>query len=279
MTFTTRRRTERPPRLVGRTFAEIAQELQEFLEKDHERAEGGIPGGHNGTTPGSLVVGGAGSPGSESAGWMAADAIPPVPVGNPIAIAIANSAGSSGLFNHSDHIHAAVITANGDILTVNAAASALIAHAVGIYPQVLKADPGSATGLAWEHDFVWHAVLDLADTVAEDAVTVTLPAAGFASIAIHWSVFASDGTDHQIRSGITYVNAVNKAGAFTTNLAQENKVVSLSAGTLAVTWSLVAANPLQIQVAADTSLTPTILQCRYRVEDELDDQTITLVGV
>jgi len=278
--FRTRRRTERPPRIVGRTPPDYAQELQGYLEKDHERAEGGIPGGFNETVPPDLVAGGAGSAGTESAGWMAADAAPPVPVDDPVAIGVANAPGSSDFFNHSDHVHAAGITGQGDILTVDDG-GALTALPVGVYPQFLKANPGGAgPGLIWEDDFNYQGFLEPADNVAEDAFSVALPAAGFVAGSVEWSVFASDGTEHQTVSGITYFNGVNKAGVYSTDLTQENKCESLSAGTLSVVWSIVeGTNELTFQVTANTSLTPTTLEVRYKIQGHLDDQTMTLLGV
>lgn len=60
----------------------------------------GIPRGFFGTVPNPIVIGGAGSPGTEAEGWMSAGAIPPAPASAPtlpILLGTTSLQGATGL--------------------------------------------------------------------------------------------------------------------------------------------------------------------------------------
>jgi hypothetical protein len=72
LTFT-RRHTSTALRLVGRSYEEVAQELQEFLENLKLQETGAIPGGFGGdVTPTTIGAGVSSSSGDPYEGWAAA---------------------------------------------------------------------------------------------------------------------------------------------------------------------------------------------------------------
>lgn len=73
MKFKSRRNLGQLVRLVGRRFEDVSQELQEVLQRLFAQVQGGIPGGYNSVTPEVLDPNTAGSAGSETSGWAAAD--------------------------------------------------------------------------------------------------------------------------------------------------------------------------------------------------------------
>lgn len=129
------------PRLVGRTPNDYAQELQEFLEHGQKAAEGGLPAGFGRVVPVPVAVGGSGSAGNETTGWMAADARLVLGTGTPVPIGMTNAEGSSSAAPRLDHVHATPLTTNGDVLTV--AAGALARVAIGAAGKVLTVVAGA----------------------------------------------------------------------------------------------------------------------------------------
>jgi hypothetical protein len=99
---------------------------------------------------------------------------------------------------------------------------------------------------------------------------------------IFYTVFATDGTDHQVRSGVVSFAVVNKGAtetcvvngsndAATVNPAQtqDNSAVgAISSGTLTYTWgvSTTPANACDLQLNAASSLTETVLEIRWTVQ-------------
>jgi len=123
--FTSRRLQAFMLRLVGRHPTDYAQELQDFLEEEHNARVGGIPGGFNGSSPTTVHAGGTGSPGTELAGWAAADHDHPVETGaaDPITLGAAASEGSGTPLARADHDH--------DTITLAAQVRALVSLRVG----------------------------------------------------------------------------------------------------------------------------------------------------
>lgn len=145
MTVEGRRIVPDTPRLVGRQWHEIAQELQEFLRSSRDSDDEGIPAGYSSDTPLEGGAGGSGDPGLESAGWTGADHTHPHTVGTPVAIALANAVGGGANFADAEHVHASGLTTNGDLLTVIAGVLARLA--VGAAGEILAVTSGLP---AWE---------------------------------------------------------------------------------------------------------------------------------
>ena len=103
-------------------------------------------------------------------------------------------------------------------------------------------------------------------------------ATGFADISVAsgetlageciYAVEASDGTDHQVRSGRLRFVAVNKAGTVTASINEVGtQEIAVSAGTLTVTSTVTAgANKITLESNATSSLVQTVLRVRYRVD-------------
>ena len=97
--------------LVGRSPEDYAQELQEAIKKLWEKVWGGIPAGFNSTVPPTIQAGAAGTAGTESAGWMAADARPAIETGNPPAILLGQptAEGTGTSLARADHVGATFV--------------------------------------------------------------------------------------------------------------------------------------------------------------------------
>lgn len=120
--FITRRFSGDAVRLVGRAFEDVAQELQELLEKLLNQITGGIPAGFNDVTPAELELNAAADPGAETEGWAAAD-----------------------------HVHALdlLLSLKGHILSHNGTSYVVVALGGAPNGHVLTADAASAAGFKW----------------------------------------------------------------------------------------------------------------------------------
>jgi hypothetical protein len=115
----------------------------------------------------------------------------------------------------------------------------------------------------------------LTNTTAIGIADIALASNSRVSGRLIYTIEADNGTDFQVRTGDVFFNAVNKAGAITTGVGTVNEVVSVSTGTLTVAVTNVAgASKITLTVAATTSLTPTTLQVKWRI-DTSDMLTIT----
>lgn len=114
----------------------------------------------------------------------------------------------------------------------------------------------------------------LSDNVAKTIVTPTVAVGQGLGVAITYSVYVTDGTDYQERTGLARASMVNKAGTFTTAVVDTDQIIATSSGTCSVVWGVTAAG--LIQVTANTSLTPTSMVLTFRVES-LSNSDITLV--
>jgi hypothetical protein len=109
-------------------------------------------------------------------------------------------------------------------------------------------------------------------TDATETTVVTMPTAqgGSYGATVHYTVFATDGTDMQGRSGVLKLAFVNKAGTFTFSSgtpSDAGEVAAVSAGTLSVSWVLDNdGDSARLRVNADTSLTPTSMRCNLVVD-------------
>jgi hypothetical protein len=103
--FSSRRFLGTALRVVGRAWEDVAQEVQEWSEKMQLAWQGGIPPGFNSVIPTIIQAGIPGSAGSESVGWMAADASIPIETGVPIGLSNNNADGTgTSLMRSSAHI-------------------------------------------------------------------------------------------------------------------------------------------------------------------------------
>lgn len=120
----------------------------------------------------------------------------------------------------------------------------------------------------------------LTEGAATGFVKVGLASGGIVGGRIKYTVKATDGTDHQARSGIVVFAAVNKGDVLThtiSTVAADTEVAALSAGTLtnAITAAL-ATNELTFSANATSSLVQTSLTITYQIE--LDDAA-TITGL
>lgn len=99
----------------------------------------------------------------------------------------------------------------------------------------------------------------LTDNSAIGILDVTIGSGQMAGGTISYTIEATDGTDHQGRSGIIAFTGVNKASAMTCGIgALGTSVVSVSAGTLAETWTnATGSGKCTVTLNANTSLTPS----------------------
>lgn len=98
----------------------------------------------------------------------------------------------------------------------------------------------------------------LTDATAVSLFEIALPKLKMTGGKIVATVQVTDGTDMQsFTQEITY-SAVNKGGTYTTSITATTGDKSVSAGTLTNTWTILnGTNKVTIQLAADTSLTPS----------------------
>lgn len=117
----------------------------------------------------------------------------------------------------------------------------------------------------------------LTESTATGFVDVSIQSGQSTSGIVHWSIYATDGTDYQTRTGTTYFAAVNKAGTVTCGVGDIGTTVTgLSSGTLTNTMTCTAGTgKFTIKSDAASSLTQTTLQIRYQVENIIGPSTAT----
>lgn len=93
---------------------------------------------------------------------------------------------------------------------------------------------------------------------------------------VTYKVFATDGTNVQVRSGIARYSAVNKAGVYTSEVAIANEAASVSSGTLTATVGFAnGTNLVTFQITPNSSLTATTYYVEYTVQN-LSEGAITV---
>lgn len=121
-----------------------------------------------------------------------------------------------------------------------------------------------------------------AKTIVDGSATTlfTVPIAVSSAVGgvIHFQVYASDGTDFQLITGIATYSSVNKAGTLTSTItyatANEAKAVSSGTLTLAFTMAEDTANVVSIKLQPTGSLTETTYNVTYTVFPIRGDVTI-----
>jgi hypothetical protein len=94
---------------------------------------------------------------------------------------------------------------------------------------------------------------------------------------ISYEIFATDGTDVQVRRGVVQYSAVNKAGAYTSEITVVNEGVSASSGTLTATFAVTGGtNKVTISVTPSGSLTETTYYILYTLTNN-SEQAITIL--
>lgn len=102
----------------------------------------------------------------------------------------------------------------------------------------------------------------------------------FSDALVHWAVYATDGTESQVRRGSTYLAAVNKAGTETCTVGDVGTtVVAVSSGTLTCTSSCITGltDAVQPALSCTSSLTQTTLDVYWRL-DGMTIRTVTPQG-
>lgn len=154
----TRRFVGNVVKLIGRSWEDVSQELEEFLEKVLNQQVGGLPAGFNDLEPSVIGPNTPGSNGLETDGWASAS-----------------------------HTHALdlLLGAKGDLLTHTGSAYAKLSLAGAPDGYSLTANAAEPTGLKWvagsgvrlvplttvllgEPEFVWDDDLNL--VMAEEAI-------------------------------------------------------------------------------------------------------------
>lgn len=105
----------------------------------------------------------------------------------------------------------------------------------------------------------------LTDNTATNMFALALASNTSAAIRIPYGIVVTDATDMQHYTGIVTCRGTNKAAAFTvscTNVADGSGTYATS-GTLTPTWAISSANPAQITLTSDSSLTPTSTMVYY----------------
>jgi hypothetical protein len=118
----------------------------------------------------------------------------------------------------------------------------------------------------------------LTDGSAVSLFEIALPTLTGASGVIDVTIYATDGTDVQIRSQIIRYSSVNKAGTYVTEIAIASEAASASTGTLTAAWNILeGTNKVTIQVNANTSLAGTTsFYCSYTLHNN-SDQAATIL--
>lgn len=91
--------------MARRAWEDVGPELERFLRKLYDSEVDGIPAGFNSVTPSTIQAGVSSDPGTEAAGWMAADAVHDVLTAPATDLANANAEGTSNALARADHKH------------------------------------------------------------------------------------------------------------------------------------------------------------------------------
>lgn len=108
----------------------------------------------------------------------------------------------------------------------------------------------------------------IVDGSATSLFEVPIAAGAYAGGFVVFTIFASDGTDHQADSGIVTYSGVNKAGTITraATYVAANEAKSVSSGTLTQAWTATDdTNKMTVKVQPTGSLTETTYTIVYTV--------------
>lgn len=108
----------------------------------------------------------------------------------------------------------------------------------------------------------------IVDGAATSLADVACAAGAYCAGILFYTVFATDGTDHQVMAGMVSYSAVNKAGTHTLTItnATANDAKAVSSGTLTLAWTFVTGtNKGTIKLQPTGSLTETTYTVEYTV--------------
>lgn len=113
--------------------------------------------------------------------------------------------------------------------------------------------------------------VDLTAGAATKFLSIALAQGSGIGLMVNYRIYATDGTDFQVRSGRVYISAVNKAGTVTgvaSVAGTEAFAESAGASTLTNTFTAVegTADVLDLKANAASSLTETTLNITFTVE-------------
>jgi hypothetical protein len=211
-----RRIVQNDLRLVGRSWNDVARELQDLLKTLIDSSDNGQPPGAGTQTPETITPDSSGDAGDPGTGWSPADHDHPIATAapsNPTGTAASEGTGNS--FMRADAtVQQGIVTTKGDILGYSTVPARV---PVGTNDHLLTADSTQALGvkwaaitlpvttLSWTKYTVTHTALQAA-AMANDIQLFSLAAAGVIhAIKIKHSIlFAGTGiTDYKISVGIT----------------------------------------------------------------------------
>jgi len=100
--------------------------------------------------------------------------------------------------------------------------------------------------------------------------TISLAAGQRVGGKISYSIDVSDSTDFQVLTNYVVFSAVDKAGVLSSNITESvasSFAESAGGSTLADTWTILdGTNEIEIQLNANSSLTPTSMSVRFNLE-------------
>jgi hypothetical protein len=108
----------------------------------------------------------------------------------------------------------------------------------------------------------------IVDGSATSLFEVAIAAASYAAGTVHFAVFASDATDHQVISGILTYSGENKAGTIVraATYVAANEAKSVSSGTLTLSFTATDdTNKMTVKLQPTGSLTETTYTVLYTV--------------
>lgn len=177
------------------------------------------------------------------------------PFGIPLSLGDTNQQGASDLFADAQHVHASGLTTKGDLLGYSTTTARV---SVGTDGVGLTSLASATPGVSWTSPWKGANAKSITDAVTTGLFESALANRQMTGGTIRYLVTATDGGDHQAEAGIVTFAAVNKGGAYTTDIDKGTLSVALSAGTLAVVFSITTgASKITVNVNADTSLTAT----------------------
>lgn len=130
----------------------------------------------------------------------------------------------------------------------------------------LSGSTGSTANSYSTRSFASAKPVDLTESTATTCASVAIASGKIAGVRLVCTVYANDGTDYQSISSDVRVDAVNKAGTVTATISQTDNTTAASAGTLSVTYTAAAnGNAVDIKANAVSSLTQTVLRCKWQI--------------
>ncbi len=118
----------------------------------------------------------------------------------------------------------------------------------------------------------------ITDNTATSLFTIALASGAFCGGTIRYSILVTNGTDHQVRTGMMTFSAVDKAGVLTSAIDEAaGQSIAVSAGTLTDAWTILdGSNAITIRLTADSSLTPTAMTVRWNADIFGSATTVTV---